>query len=122
MAQQKIENLTFEENIEVIDSVSDLELMSSDFLINHIDNAFNLKKSALVEKLSFEEFCEYILPYKIIPDMNAAKSGRDYNNIFAKYIEIKSDSETDIMDNLERLKLTIKNFRKILGRYPYDQN
>lgn len=25
------------------------------------------------------------------------------------------------MDNLERLKLTIKNFRKILGRYPYDQ-
>lgn len=121
LAQQKIENLIFEENIEVIDSVSDLELLDSDFLINHVNNAFNLKKSSLVKELSFEEFCEYILTYRIIPRMNIAKSGRDYNNIFAKYIEIKNNNEDALMDNLERLKLTIKNFRKILGKYPYSQ-
>ncbi|MCC8173933.1 MAG: hypothetical protein LIO65_06025 [Odoribacter sp.] len=43
----------------------DLEEITAPFLINHIENAFMVKEKSLFAKhLSFDDFCEYILPYR----------------------------------------------------------
>lgn len=44
--------------------VSDLHSISSDFLIDNIDRAFNGWDSNHTKDLSFEGFCEFLLPYK----------------------------------------------------------
>lgn len=43
----------------------DIEKISADFLIKNIDYSFRIWENAMYEpKISFDDFCEYILPYK----------------------------------------------------------
>lgn len=45
--------------------VSDLKIIKSDFLIDNIDRSFDLwQKGRWAKHMNFEQFCEYILPYK----------------------------------------------------------
>lgn len=46
-----------------IKKVPDLQVLTAQELIAHIDCAFEVKKYPWYQKLSFDEFCEYILPY-----------------------------------------------------------
>lgn len=44
----------------------DLQSVSSDFLIKHIDNIFEQKKrTPWLRDMNFKDFCEYVLPYRI---------------------------------------------------------
>ena len=43
----------------------DIETITSDFLIAHIDSAFCTWKSPWNSKYDFEHFCNYVLPYRI---------------------------------------------------------
>lgn len=45
--------------------VCDLQTVSAQFLIYNIDKAFETWKSPYCNFLSFDDFCEYILPYRI---------------------------------------------------------
>lgn len=45
--------------------VEDIQIIKADFLIQNIDSAFvQWKKGAWARHLDFEQFCEYLLPYK----------------------------------------------------------
>ncbi|MFT3753271.1 MAG: hypothetical protein QM800_10485 [Paludibacter sp.] len=43
----------------------DKDTIKSDYLIQNIDNAFKLLKQPQCKHLKFQDFCEYVLPYKI---------------------------------------------------------
>lgn len=56
-------NLHLENSLQVS---NDIETLTSDFLIKHIESVFHQKDSYLwLQDVSFEDFCEYLLPYKI---------------------------------------------------------
>jgi hypothetical protein len=45
--------------------VSDIKIMTADYLIYSIDNAFNQwKNRPWTGHITFDEFCEWLLPYK----------------------------------------------------------
>jgi len=44
--------------------IYDLQVIKSDFLIKNIDLAFMAWESPWSEQLNFEQFCEYVLPYR----------------------------------------------------------
>ena len=44
---------------------TDVECISAEFLISHIDNAFKMRESPWVSEYSFELFCNYVLPYRV---------------------------------------------------------
>ncbi len=44
--------------------VRDVEVMTSDFLIDNIECAFEVWNTPWAEKLDFDAFCRYILPYR----------------------------------------------------------
>lgn len=49
-----------------INTRMDLQTLSSDFIIQNIDEAFELwKTSPWCQHLDFDDFCEYILPYRL---------------------------------------------------------
>lgn len=51
---------------------ADLQTLSADFLIGHIDEAFRAWQKPWNRQISFEDFCEWILPYRIgneLPEM-----------------------------------------------------
>jgi hypothetical protein len=46
-------------------TVSDIQIINGDYLIKNIDVAFHLwETKQWAQHLSFEQFCEYLLPYK----------------------------------------------------------
>lgn len=66
--------------------VSDLHFVSSDFLIDNIDRAFEGWTSHYAIHLSFEDFCEYLLPYK--SDNERPVSWRSaYSDSIAPYVK-----------------------------------
>jgi len=48
-----------------VKTVPDLKVITAQEFISHIDCAFEVKKYPWYQNLSFDEFCEYILPYHI---------------------------------------------------------
>ena len=63
-------------------TIPDIEVMKSNYLINNIDNAFLAWDKKRVNKLSFSDFCEYILPYRA--NIEPLQSWRDkYVNGYA---------------------------------------
>src|SRR5690606_40007616 len=42
----------------------DLETISGTYLIDHIDHVFRSWRSSRSEEIPFEDFCEYVLPYR----------------------------------------------------------
>ena len=49
-----------------VKKVEDVKVIKSDFLINHIENMFHIwEKVPWGKDISFETFCEYILPYRL---------------------------------------------------------
>ena len=46
--------------------IEDVRVIKGDYLIRHIDNAFAMWKGcSWLKDLSFEDFCEYLLPYRL---------------------------------------------------------
>ena len=75
--------------------IPDLQYVSAEFLIDNIDRAFEAWKSPFAKELSFEDFCEYLLPYKANPVDRPDFWRSVYRNTFYPYI--KSGLETILL-------------------------
>ncbi|MCD8262615.1 MAG: hypothetical protein LUD15_15025 [Bacteroides sp.] len=53
------------ERFEEMDITLDLQTITSDYLTDHIDRAFQAWQFPWAKDLSFDEFCEYILPHRL---------------------------------------------------------
>ena len=58
---------------------NDIECLSADYLIAHIDSAFQMRQSPWVGEYSFEHFCNYVLPYRICEEPIS-----DWVNVYRK--------------------------------------
>lgn len=68
--------------------VWDVEYLSAEFMIQHIDNAFKVwQKEPLCQHLSFNEFCECILPYRSIQTISFFENGCFFRKIMSKHLE-----------------------------------
>ena len=60
----------------MVERKKDLLNLSSKLLINHIDASFRAWKLPWAQNLTFEEFCEYILPYKLVDENPTLWNGK----------------------------------------------
>ena len=92
----------------------DCRVLSSEFLINHIDNAFKVwEESKFAKHLSFDEFKEYILPYRSMPGAGFHVSGNEYNNLFNKYLF--ADTSATLNDHIEFYHKAVSGMRYLNG-------
>lgn len=96
----------------------DYKVLTSSELIRHIDHVFNLRdKQASVKNLSFDDFCEYILPYRSIPDYPLMNMPETYLDFLGKYFTaIPRDS---IIDQVERYNSVLFRLKTFFPKYPY---
>lgn len=92
----------------------DSNFITTRFLIEHINNAFKVwRNNKYTQKLSFEEFKEYILPYNSLQFYSFLNSGKRLNKIFVPLLNI--DSSKAITECIERYNITIGYIRNING-------
>lgn len=93
----------------------DCQEISSDFLINHIDNAFKVwKSSKYARHLTFDEFKEYILPYRSIKGYGFNTSGRQFNEYFSKHV--LADTSSSLREHIQRYNLAVNGMRNLNGK------
>lgn len=81
--------------------VSDARNISASFLIRHIDEAFaEWHEGQYLQHLNFEEFCEYVLPYKAVP-------GQPWSD-WKEDAKIPEDSESVIMAQMSSLGNSVR--------------
>ena len=76
--------------------VKDIDVISSKYLIENIDLAFKVWKEPWACHFTFDEFCEYILPYRILHE--PISDWRKY--LYEKYSWVK-DSLKNVSDTEE---------------------
>lgn len=96
----------------------DYKVLTAFELIGHIDHAFKLRNQVvMVKNLPFDDFCEYILPYRSVPEYSLMDMPAAYLDLLGKYFaDIPQDSVTDIV---KRYNLTLGRLKKFFPKYPY---
>lgn len=98
-------------------NVVDLQAMKSNFLITHIDNAFEVwEQSPFAKHLSFQEFCEYVLPYRPARSYPFLYSGAELRRRFEKYVN--ADTAASLKKRISAYQNRVVEMRYILGDAP----
>ncbi len=94
----------------------DFRFINSDFLISHIDNAFKVwKENKFAQHLTFEDFCEYILPYRSVVNKDFFENGKFLNEKFSKYMNRSIGK--NFQDYLAIYNRYMRDFRFIIPSY-----
>lgn len=94
----------------------DFNWITAKQLINHIDHVFEWKRQM---KLSTEDFYEYILPYRSIPD----NSLTDFSDIYFAFMDkyLKDIDKDSVQDVVQRYNFVINQLCKFFPLYPYKE-
>ncbi|WP_316824169.1 MULTISPECIES: hypothetical protein [Pedobacter] len=106
-------------------TVPDNRLVSSGYLINNIDFAFSAWKNApWAKKVSFNDFCEYILPYRIREEQLQYWRPQLYTEYLPMLNRIPENKNIKpVFDNLNWNLNTETNFTVFFNRYyPFAQS
>lgn len=100
------------------DEFLDNKHITADFLEKQIEHAFKLRSNnPQVRKMRFEDFCEYILPYRAT-DASNATNATEYSQIYSKYLHV--DTCSNVSNLIWRYNITAGRLRYGGGNYPYD--
>lgn len=87
---------TMNERLGRPDVQSDIRLMDAQTLINHIDCIFRTKEYPWYREMSFDDFCEYLLPYRV-----GREPITDWMPVYTEYAKKAADSLYDISESYE---------------------
>lgn len=96
----------------------DFHWITAEQLINHIECVFEWRKQINgIRRLSIEDFYEYVLPYRSIPDYSLIDFSDVYSAFMDKYlVDIEKDSVQEVV---RRYNFVIGKLRKFFPPYPY---
>lgn len=110
LARKNIPDVAFTDS-----AIWDADYITAEFLIQHIDNAFEVwRNSRFAESLSFEEFKEYILPYTSLNSYGFLNNGKRLNGIFANILNL--NTAANLNECVKRYNHTIGNLRALNGQ------
>lgn len=89
-------------------------------LISHIDKMFDLREQiASLRSLPIEDFYEYVLPYRSVPDFPLVDFSDTYHAFMNKYVaDIDRDSVHEV---IQRYNFVIESMRELFPSYPYEE-
>lgn len=85
--------------------IQDIEQIGSDYLIRHIDNSFLLKKQKWAFRLSFEDFCEYLLPYR-----NVVEPIDEWQDVYRKRFAHLIDPKKTVSENIKSINTDLESW------------
>jgi len=83
-------------------TIPGLQYVSAEFLIDNIDRAFEAWESPFAKDMSFEDFCEYLLPYKANSTDHPDFWRSTYKDLFYPYVKFALDTTCRLDSGLIR--------------------
>ncbi len=94
--KEKMDSLNIQNgpfNYEELKVTSDLQTLTSDFLINNIDHAFMVWEKPWARHITYENFCEFILPYRIHNEPVSDWREHFYSQLISLQDSVKDNSD-----------------------------
>lgn len=119
--RKKVQATRFADPHVVAEHLPDITTLDSTFLIEHIEHAFALRTySPLVRQLSFEDFCNWVLPYRstdFYPFVFPA-------TLFFKWFDhhLRTNETDSVQLIADRYKHAENHLRSFLGKYPFSDH
>lgn len=99
--------------------MSDVQFVSSDFIICHVENAFKVWREELFCKhLTFDEFCEGILPYRSIEPLPFFENGKMLNEVMLKHL--RKTNHKKLSGYLKRYHHYVSTMQSLFSMPPLD--
>jgi hypothetical protein len=107
--------------------LKDIETLSSVFLIRHIDQSFaNWESSPWKNKVSFENFCEYILPYTVFNEKREHWTDyycEKYSRYLDEYLQKKCPADNimkvcELLNDSMITNMRMEYYEQYLNNYP----
>lgn len=116
--QKKVSGRKYQPILSIAFPTYDIELIDGKFLKRQIESAFLLRKTNRdVKNLSFNDFCEYILPYRFVGNYPYVYDRDMYTRLFDKYLK----ELNDVDEVVRRYNYITNDFKKLSGKYPYKE-
>lgn len=97
----------------------DIETLSGEFIAAHIEHVFMLRKTVeRIRKLSFSDFCEYVLPYRAMGHYPLVVSARNLHEDYSRFM--KADTATNLTEIMERYNHAMCWIRRWNGQFPFN--
>ena len=97
----------------------DIETLNGEFIAAHIEHAFMLRKTVeRIRKLSFSDFCEYVLPYRAMGHYPLVVSARNLHEDYSRFM--KADTATNLTEIMERYNHAMCWIRRWNGQFPFN--
>lgn len=97
----------------------DIETLSGEFIAAHIEHVFMLRKTVeRIRKLSFSDFCEYVLPYRAMGNYPVVLSSGKFRDDYNRFL--RADSNTDITESIARYNQAMWWIRRWNGQFPLE--
>jgi hypothetical protein len=104
----------------------DLKTLSSEFLIRHINSSFdNWGKAPWKDKVGFEDFCEYILPYAVSHEKRELWTDyyrNKYLSYISEYLHNTDSSKVDLIDVCDILNDSLISTKRLTLHFGHSQN
>ncbi len=99
----------------------DISTLDGDFVRSQVEHAFRLReRSPWAGRLSFGDFCEYVLPYRAIGSYPLISNPVRMDSLFSTHL--RADTAGNLVDVAARYNRFIPWMRRTGGRYPFETN
>lgn len=108
-------------SIQNADIISDCSHIKADYLIENIDLSFKLRdKSSWGRKISFEQFCEYVLAYRIKHEPLEHWRSEFYEKYKSLRDSVNADSIIQFARVIHEQVFPLLVYNRIFKEYPFD--
>jgi len=107
-------------SVDEMDKVEDYTTIKASYLISNIDQAFQWYDKRRKEKLTFDQFCEYLLPYRMLREKPDNWRQMIFNTYKPLFDSIKSRSDLEIVESVNTALEKLFDTNYVLWEYPYD--
>ncbi|MBB5438182.1 hypothetical protein HDC92_001857 [Pedobacter sp. AK017] len=106
--------------IDEMEMIEDYKKIKSKFLIDNIDSAFVNYNSKWGKHLSFDQFCEYLLPYRNYTEKLESWRGVLFNTYSSLFDSVKEKDIYHVVESVNTALEKIMDTNHTLWEYPYD--
>lgn len=117
----RIKRLKLQEPNVYVQELPDITNISGSFIQEQIDHAFSLRnRMPRLKKMPLNDFFEYILAYRAIPDYPLVTDNQILSHIFSKYLQVDTTHTARCL--AERYNRAIWWLNHFGGTYPFDNS
>lgn len=112
-----VRNMVYHFGFDKRNKIPDITSITSDYLINNIELAFQVWPKPWNKNISFDDFCRYILPYRSLHELPSSLRGMLMNIYLPILDSLQVDNTYDAVMIMQKILKTKVAYHEVIPKY-----